>query len=167
MMKKTIQVWCIAFLWLLATGTSLAATVPYTFEVNIDSGSLSGNTYSGSFSYDDSDPTSLVDFDFTFDGDSFSETDDPLAAVFFSIFDPDEFVGIEYLASSINYEIYFAPGFGSVTEASFSYIGLASLDFDEGFGDITYSVVPVPAAVWLFGTALVGLVGFNKRRKSA
>ena len=27
--------------------------------------------------------------------------------------------------------------------------------------------VPVPAAVWLFGTALVGLVGFSKRRKAA
>ena len=29
------------------------------------------------------------------------------------------------------------------------------------------SPVPVPAAVWLFGTALIGLVGFSKRRKSA
>lgn len=27
------------------------------------------------------------------------------------------------------------------------------------------SPVPVPAAVWLFGTALIGLVGFSKRRK--
>ena len=29
------------------------------------------------------------------------------------------------------------------------------------------SVVPVPAAVWLFGTALMGMFGFNKRRKAA
>jgi len=29
------------------------------------------------------------------------------------------------------------------------------------------SVVPVPAAVWLFGTALIGLVGFGKRSKAA
>ena len=28
------------------------------------------------------------------------------------------------------------------------------------------SPVPVPAAVWLFGTALIGLVGFGKRRKA-
>lgn len=29
------------------------------------------------------------------------------------------------------------------------------------------SPVPVPAAIWLFGTALMGLVGFSKRRKAA
>ena len=29
------------------------------------------------------------------------------------------------------------------------------------------NAVPVPAAVWLFGTALIGLVGFSKRRKVA
>jgi len=29
------------------------------------------------------------------------------------------------------------------------------------------SLVPVPAAVWLFGTALIGLAGFSKRRKVA
>ena len=29
------------------------------------------------------------------------------------------------------------------------------------------SAVPVPAAVWLFGSALLGLIGFGKRRKAA
>lgn len=29
------------------------------------------------------------------------------------------------------------------------------------------SAIPVPAAFWLFGTALVGLVGFSKRRKAS
>jgi len=29
------------------------------------------------------------------------------------------------------------------------------------------NAVPVPAAVWLFGTALVGLIGFGKRRRAA
>jgi hypothetical protein len=31
---------------------------------------------------------------------------------------------------------------------------------------VTASVVPVPAAIWLFGTALIGLVGFGKRKAS-
>jgi hypothetical protein len=36
-----------------------------------------------------------------------------------------------------------------------------------GFDNVTLSVspVPVPAAVWLFGTAILGLFGFNRRRK--
>ena len=37
-------------------------------------------------------------------------------------------------------------------------------------GDFTpppMNPVPVPAAVWLFGTALIGLIGFGKRRKAA
>jgi len=29
------------------------------------------------------------------------------------------------------------------------------------------SPIPVPAAIWLFGTALLGMVGFSKRRKAA
>lgn len=33
--------------------------------------------------------------------------------------------------------------------------------------DYTLSPVPIPAAVWLFGTALIGLVGFSKRRQAA
>lgn len=38
------------------------------------------------------------------------------------------------------------------------------LDQDLAF---QVNVVPVPAAVWLFGTALLGLIGFSKRRKMA
>jgi hypothetical protein len=33
-------------------------------------------------------------------------------------------------------------------------------------GTTAVSPVPVPAALWLFGTALIGLVGFGKRRKT-
>ncbi|MES9898019.1 MAG: DUF1566 domain-containing protein [Sedimenticola sp.] len=32
-------------------------------------------------------------------------------------------------------------------------------------GDV--NVVPIPAAVWLFGTGLMGLIGFSKRKKAA
>ena len=42
--------------------------------------------------------------------------------------------------------------------------------FDELGAAITVippSAIPVPATVWLFGTALIGLVGFGKRRKAA
>lgn len=33
-------------------------------------------------------------------------------------------------------------------------------------GDIGVSPVPIPATLWLFGTGIIGLVGFSKRRKA-
>jgi hypothetical protein len=51
--------------------------------------------------------------------------------------------------------------------------GTVPLDFNTGLeSDHVYAVwspsaVPVPATIWLFGTALIGLVGFGKRRKTA
>jgi hypothetical protein len=38
--------------------------------------------------------------------------------------------------------------------------------FDSAFLEITPAVVPIPAAVWLFGSGLIGLVGLARRRKS-
>jgi len=41
-----------------------------------------------------------------------------------------------------------------------------SLRDDGYFGpNLRVSAVPVPAAIWLFGTALIGFVGFSRRRK--
>ena len=40
-------------------------------------------------------------------------------------------------------------------------------DNDYALAALTVSAVPVPAAVWLFGTALAGLIGFSRRRKAA
>jgi hypothetical protein len=37
-------------------------------------------------------------------------------------------------------------------------------DDSSTFGDEPISAVPVPAALWLFGTALIGLIGFGKRK---
>lgn len=39
-------------------------------------------------------------------------------------------------------------------------------DFDGQWTSMAISPVPVPAAVWLFGSGLIGLVGFAKRNKS-
>jgi hypothetical protein len=56
----------------------------------------------------------------------------------------------------------------------FHYCGLRRADDNTLSPNTTFAVwspsvsaVPVPAAVWLFGTALIGLVGFSKRRKAA
>jgi hypothetical protein len=36
-----------------------------------------------------------------------------------------------------------------------------------GLGGVTASAVPVPAAAWLFGSALIGLAGIGRQRKAA
>jgi hypothetical protein len=58
---------------------------------------------------------------------------------------------------------------------------IKSIDIDTGVSTRLFSVplfqtsglaippnpIPIPAAIWLFGTALIGLVGFSRKSKSA
>jgi len=68
-----------------------------------------------------------------------------------------------------------------VTSSSFSFTGgstqatVTSISSPESLGDVYFSmfgdvvtveVVPVPAAVWLFGSGLLGLVGMARRKKA-
>lgn len=60
-----------------------AATITYDFDVNITGGSLAGNSYNGSFSYDDSAPSpaglqpyfTVTDFNFGFAGRTYTRSD--------------------------------------------------------------------------------------------
>lgn len=68
----------------------------------------------------------------------------------------------------------FWPTGAKQSEASLVIVGLTSVKFDfapDGLrvtdAELIISAVPVPAAIWLFGTALIALVGFSKRSKSA
>jgi hypothetical protein len=54
---------------------------------------------------------------------------------------------------------------GDITPGSGSTAGLSTFSFTFNLVEPS-PPVPVPAAVWLFGTALIGLVGFSKRRKA-
>jgi hypothetical protein len=56
----------------------------------------------------------------------------------------------------------------------FNYCGLRRADDNSLSPNTTFAIwspsvsaVPVPAAVWLFGTALIGFVGMSRRRKIA
>ena len=63
----------------------------------------------------------------------------------------------------------FNAGLNTISVLASDYGGLTFFDMqlvaEDGIGPP--SAVPVPAAVWLFGTALFGLVGFSKRRNLA
>ena len=66
---------------------------------------------------------------------------------------------------------YLVPGTGGDnTWGPLSFIGISGISKLEinlrGSGaidNLSYNVVPVPAAAWLFGTALLGFIGFSRR----
>lgn len=70
----------------------------------------------------------------------------------------ESLIGNSNFFFSENYN-HFTPfgtsGFWS-TDSSYGYFGNATL--------INVSSIPVPSAIWLFGSALVGFIGFNRRK---
>jgi hypothetical protein len=59
-------------------------------------------------------------------------------------------------------------------EASFILAGLSVIEFDftlDGLqvidAELRPTATPLPASAWLFGTSLVGLIGFRRRRKAS
>ena len=83
--------------------------------------------------------------------------------------DTNEAGGAEiFLASFDNYADLLS---GSLSSSDFSQLNIGQ-NFSVGgltsnFADENPGIppVPVPAAVWLFGSALIGLLGFSRRRK--
>lgn len=59
-------------------------------------------------------------------------------------------------------QVVFGPGSGvgvsGVRKIEVNFAGSGALD------NVTYNVVPVPASVWLFGSALIGFIGYSRRR---
>lgn len=55
--------------------------------------------------------------------------------------------------------------FSASLQGNATIFGLDNINVEAGHEEIP--PVPVPAAAWLFGTALVGLIGFGKRRIAA
>jgi len=98
-------------------------------------------------------------------------------------FGPEDFAGAGLVTGYLD-------GGGSVSQSITATVGSETVTFGSGWSNLTsidivfatsssnpYAVVPsvdnitlqavpVPAAVWLFGSALAGLVGFKRRRAS-
>ena len=62
------------------------------------------------------------------------------------------------LTSSISGTLY---SFDTSTGVS-TYAGDTSFGYQSGLANI--SPVPLPAAAWLFGSALLGLIGYSRRK---
>lgn len=127
-----------------------AASVIYDIEVNLDSGFLSGETFTGFFEFDDSGLTgsgeeylAVSDLSFDFNGDDFTEDDGNPEVLFFD----GDFLGLEF---STDAAFSFVPGFFDLSEAEFFY---DVPDQVAGAGDVVYTLrddsgmsVPEPAS---------------------
>jgi len=86
-----------------------------------------------------------------------------------------DLTGTPVLAAEFESNLTNAGGLVAVALGGFTFEGTCAGGRNFGCGVITgplrrlisgsvASVVPVPAAIWLFGAALIGLVGFSRRK---
>lgn len=151
---------------LLSTTPATAAILTYDFTVTPDSEPLFGESYAGSFSFDDGaisgfgeEYIALDNFEFSFLGEEFG-LDDGLSLAEAAFFDGD-FLGLSFVAE----EFSFIPGFFDLSESYLAYeiesgVGAADIAYDRRDADATPVPEPVSSTVLL----LVGLTGMALRR---
>jgi len=136
-----------------------AALVNYNFSGAIDSGVLAGETYSGSFAYDNATLTnsgaefvdlSSLTFNFLSSAYNLSNADFTPTADFLD----GSFLGVSYLVSSIDPSFALVSALGSGLPEDVVYFSYQTVAGDSGFGSLNVAAVPVPAASWLFGSGL-------------
>jgi len=82
-----------------------------------------------------------------------------------------------YIANSVNTLLGIDPSIDEgVTDVTWLALGVGEIGgigvmaesggLDAAWELISYSVVPVPAAAWLFGSGLIGLIGIARRKKA-
>ena len=141
----------------LASAPAQAGVIGFEFRVDIDSGALAGETFTGSFSYDEAEVTGIADefvdlssFDFNFQGLSFGLNDAVAEAAFFD----GDFLGLSY---SIDFpapvSFSFTPGFFEIGEAFFAY------ENPNGDGTGSLAFTPARASVPEPSTLLLLVIG--------
>ena len=165
MLTKTLAQLTIgtAFLMAFSTPSAGAATITQNILVTITSGTLTGNIYTGSFSYDDSPLTPppftgnipVTALSFLFQGITYTEADGAPVA----FYDNGTFLGLDFSVASTP-QPTFLPGINSLSESIFAY----DLGSSSGGGPVTYTQVtgtPEPTAV--LGLLSLGLLFVSSR----
>ena len=142
-------------LTLTAIKPAQSATLTYNISGTTDSGPLVGETYSGSFSFDDATLTrngseflTPTNLNLNFSNPIFSNATPMLPAQL--AFSNGTFLGL-----NISTSIYsFVPGFFSLNEALFAY----QVNQQGGAGSINYTLRQEPAASVPEPTATIGLL---------
>ena len=167
---------CMGFVLALGPVSAFATVVENFTAIVVGDDPFTGNNYFGSFSYDETvltgvgfeelDPVfGAVTVDFTFEGQAFDETNEvdfnafPILAFLDGVPNDIQYMLVEGLSGV---------DFNDPTVREVLLEGALVPDGTGGFtADAFVTVIPVPAAVWLFGSGLLGLVGIARRKKAA
>jgi hypothetical protein len=170
MKKKYLSVLIAVLMLVGIPGMAQPALVTYTFIGTIAYGIRIGDTGTGSFTYDDTlvdhetiNPTDGLEVSFTFDDQDFDETNDEMY---------DQFPELGFLDSEpTSLDYYIAKGVNGV---DFKDTNIASLwvhgELISSSGDYDFEIeidanpVPIPGALWLLGSGIIGLAGLQRRK---
>lgn len=163
--------------------TANAVSISTDFTATVDSGTFLGTIGTGTITYDDTDilgvgneainlNTALNFLTFNVFGQDFAGSDDidfefgtfPLVNFFDGLI-----TSINYVVNELSTSNPTAINQAGVLSFSIFTLELGDLGGLSGVLNIeegSISPVPVPAAAWLFGSGLIALFGFSRRRKS-
>ena len=85
--------------------------------------------------------------------------------IFYGRYDYDIYQGVEYAESTLFYEFRWNPVYGFYTAAHTGVIGYDVLNpvFSAWVVASPTSAVPIPAAAWLLGSGMIGIVALKRR----
>lgn len=133
------------------------ATVLWSSNALTDAGSTVASNFVGPLSIDFTDP-SIFNFSLTFSSAGVQET--------IELYDDTDTLLASVLSPNVN------GFFGLTSDVAIDYVIIRNGIFPDVGNDRFFidnlsadTVVPVPAAVWLFSSGLVGLLGFARRNK--
>ena len=153
-------------------GMAQSAPVTNTFIATVAEGPLAGQSGTGSFTYNDDliingeeelNPTDGLLVTFSFDGQAFDQTNDvdfdDFPILEFSNFIP---IILDYFLVDGENGVNFNNPFLAELEMFDLFPSSGNYDFEM---EISATLVPIPGALWLFGSGLSGLVALRMRRR--
>lgn len=170
------------FMASLALSSIASASTLINFETTVQSGDFTGTIGTGTLSYDDTilDGSGYGYF-YPNDPSSFNLSFNVFGQTFTTVNDADfpDYPEFEINNFELDYLSFLVSESGP-NNTSINKAGIDAFLIDSFFtlgndgiyrGDlyvdgVVVSAVPVPAAAWLFGTGLLGLIGFSRRKKN-
>ncbi|MBT3069124.1 PEP-CTERM sorting domain-containing protein [Rhodoferax sp. U11-2br] len=153
--------------FLITLPAAQAAIQNYSFSGLIDSGAYIGQTFSGSFSFDDATLTNLSDewipvnqMTMSFLGNNYT-----LAEASGTVevnYNYGTFLGLSYSAGTTTEGFTLITGYSNISEA---YLAYDTQLGDSGAGSVIYAPVPEPETYALLLAGLALMSGIARRRK--